>query len=127
MSCVFCEIVAGRAGAEVVYEDDRTLAFLDTDPVAPGHCLVIPKMHFVNVIDAEEEILAGLIGAAKRVGGLLMVRYGATGFNILNASGRDAQQSVFHLHFHVIPRTGNDGLDLWIGRRHTVPGPRTRG
>lgn len=118
MPCVFCQIIDRKIATEPVYENEHAFAFFDHDPVAPGHCLVVPKKHCTNVIDADDEVLAEVVKAAKTVGKLLMERFGSSGFNILCASGKSAQQTVFHLHFHVIPRREDDGLNMWFGRAH---------
>ena len=108
--CVFCRIAAGSIPANVVYEDDQVLAFLDIGPLAPGHLLLIPKRHY-NVIDelppdvamALGAVLPRLVAAARSV-------TGSDAFNILQNNGRAAGQEVGHVHVHIIPRTDGDGL-----------------
>lgn len=111
--CAFCRIVKGELPATVVYEDELTLGILPLEPIAAGHALLIPKAHCKGLLDVDEPTLAAVSLAAKRVAEQL-VQAGATGVNLLHASGADAQQSVFHLHFHIVPRWAGDGLDLWI-------------
>lgn len=84
------------------------------DPISQGHVLVIPKKHVVNMLDANNEILSHLIVVAKNIGKDLLEKNNAQAMNLLHAAGKEAQQSVFHLHFHVVPRYENDGLDLWF-------------
>jgi len=98
----------------VVFEDDDTLAFLPQRLEAKGHCLVIPKEHVVNIFDIPDEVLGKVMVAAKRVAGMVREKLGAAGVNILHASGKEAQQSVFHFHVHVIPRWEDDGIDAWM-------------
>ena len=112
--CVFCKIASGAVDSYMVYDGVDVMAFLDSSPVSRGHVLVIPKMHVVDSLAASDEVLQKVIVVAKKMGLLLKERLGATGVNIVNASGVDAQQSVFHLHYHVVARYEDDGLDLWF-------------
>ena len=112
--CIFCKIVAGEAPATVVYEDADTLVIETIEPVSKGHALAIPKVHSVNILDTEDGVLSRLIVAAKKAGAQIVRRHGAQALNVLHAAGKDAQQSVFHTHFHLVPRYENDGLDLWF-------------
>ena len=106
--CIFCAIVAGKAPARPVYEDEHTLAFLDINPITEGHTLVIPKRHAVDLHDIEPEDLAATARSAKVVAGLLTDRLGSDGINLLHATGAAAWQTVFHLHIHVMPRISGD-------------------
>lgn len=118
--CIFCKIVKGIIPSNKIYEDNKTIAFLDISPVTEGHTLIIPKNHCVNVSDASNKDLESINKTCKIIGNLLMKKLNASGFNIVNASGKDAQQSVFHLHYHVIPRKKDDGLDLWFHGKNKV-------
>ena len=111
--CIFCKIVAGEIPAHKIYEDGEFLAFLDINPVARGHILLIPKAHFENIFDIPEDVLKGLVERAKRLASAVQEGLGASGINFLHASGEAAQQSVFHFHFHLVPRYEDDGLDTW--------------
>ena len=117
MDCIFCSIVSGDAPSTMIYQDDNVSAFSNIQPVKEGHTLVIPNKHSVNIYDMSEESAASLMISAKKVAKILTDKYEATGINILNANGEDAQQSVFHTHLHLIPRHKDDGLDLWIKQR----------
>jgi histidine triad (HIT) family protein len=110
--CICCKIVAGELPAAKVDEDERTLAFMDINPWARGHALVIPKQHARDLGAIGEDDLAACAAMAKRVAGLQRERLGADGVNLLNAYGAAAWQSVFHFHFHVIPRYEGDPLRL---------------
>jgi histidine triad (HIT) family protein len=114
VGCVFCRIARGEAPSTIVYEDESTLGIVPLEKVVEGHTLVIPKAHFESIFDVDDLTLAAVTVAAKRIAVRLIAETGATGVNVLHASGVDAQQSVFHLHFHVVPRRPEDGLDLWI-------------
>lgn len=80
------------------------MAFLDISKDCYGHTLVIPKKHYVNVLDCDETYLEKTMATVKKVGNHFVNHCGFKGINILNASGKEAQQSVFHLHFHILPR-----------------------
>lgn len=110
--CIFCKIVRGEIDAAKVYEDDDTLSFLDVNPLTKGHCLVIPKKHFENIFDIDKEILQKIISSAKNISEKLKKSLDAPGVNLVNASGKDAEQSVFHFHLHVVPRYENDELHM---------------
>ncbi len=112
--CIFCKILNNEIPCFKVFEDDLVIAFLDVNPVSNGHVLVVPKEHFVDIFDTPDEVLERVNIFCRDISVLCKEKLGATGVNVLNASGKDAQQSVFHLHFHVVPRFENDGLDLWF-------------
>jgi histidine triad (HIT) family protein len=106
--CIFCAIVDGRAPARVVRADDRTMAFLDINPIVEGHSLVIPRRHATDLHDCPPEDLAATAMAAQEVARLLVDRLGSDGVNLLHATGSAAWQTVFHLHLHVLPRRSGD-------------------
>lgn len=124
--CVFCRIVARTAPATVVFENELTLGFLPLpeSQLAPGHVLVVPKRHARDLFDASPADLDAVIYAVRRIADGLRGALSATGVNILNASGPDSDQSVFHVHFHVVPRWSGDGLQTWpVGTsEHRVAG-----
>ena len=121
MDCVFCKIRDGQIPAFKVYEDQRTLAFMDINPLNPGHCLVMTKVHAPTIFDADPADLQAAIVAAKKVATAVRNAIGADGLNILQANGAAAFQSVPHFHLHVIPRFANDGKGFdW----KLVPGER---
>lgn len=112
-SCAFCEIVAGRQPAAVIYEDDRTLAFLDIAPVRPGHALIVPKVHYPSLFEVPGEVGRAMWQAARVVGRGLLDALGAKGLNVGMNVGRAAGQEIMHAHLHLIPRRAGDGLALW--------------
>jgi histidine triad (HIT) family protein len=107
---VFAKILRGEFPAYKVYEDDRVLAFLDIMPQAPGHTLVVPKNPARNVLDIAPDDLAYLIKATQKIAKTAMSVFAADGLNIFQFNEPAAGQTVFHLHFHVIPR--RDGVAL---------------
>jgi histidine triad (HIT) family protein len=109
---LFCEIVAGEIPSTRVDEDERTVAFMDINPATRGHLLVIPREHSPNLLEIGPEDLAACAAAAQRLAGRVVERLGADGVNLLNSCGRDAWQTVFHFHLHVIPRYVADPLRL---------------
>ncbi|MCX7569989.1 histidine triad nucleotide-binding protein [Tumebacillus sp. DT12] len=103
MDCLFCKLIAGEIPSKKIYEDEHVLAFHDINPVAPVHALVIPKKHIVNVLDLTEDdalVLAKIHAAiqivAKETG------IDETGFRVVTNTGTHGQQTVFHMHYHVI-------------------------
>jgi histidine triad (HIT) family protein len=110
--CIFCRIVAGQAPAFKVFEDDSTLAFLDINPISPGHTLVIPREHHTNMFDIPEQLLTRVGEAARRIALSYRQSLGMNDANFLHSAGRAARQDVFHFHLHIIPRYPDDGLHL---------------
>lgn len=111
--CIFCKIIKGEIPSYKIYEDEMTYAFLDIASDCEGHTLVIPKEHCTNVLDCKEEYLKATIASVQKIAKHYVEDCGYDGVNIVNASGEAAQQSVFHLHFHIYPRKKNDGVDLF--------------
>jgi histidine triad (HIT) family protein len=109
MDCVFCKIRDGQIPSVKVYEDQKTLAFMDINPLNPGHCLVVTKAHAATIFDADPVDLQAVIAAVKKVATAVRSAMRADGVNVVQANGAAAFQSVPHLHFHVIPRFVNDG------------------
>lgn len=104
LDCIFCQIVQRHIPAQLVHEDDDTVAFVDINPQAPQHFLVIPKNH---VVTASEVITAGdeaLFGKMVKVAATIAAQYGfvSTGYRLVVNSGRDGGQTVRHLHLHVL-------------------------
>ena len=119
--CIFCKIVAGELPAEIVQEDEHTIAFMDLNPWARGHALVIPRNHSKDLLDISEADLAATAAGAQRLARMQHERLGCDGVNLLNSCGAAAWQTVFHFHIHVIPRYAGDPLRLpW----HPAPGDR---
>ncbi|MBO7085931.1 MAG: HIT domain-containing protein, partial [Bacilli bacterium] len=96
-----------------LYEDEYTYAFMDIANDIDGHILVIPKKHVTNVLDCDEATLSQVMATVKKISILLVDKCGYDGVNVLNASGECAGQTVFHLHFHIIPKKKNDGISAW--------------
>ena len=114
MSCIFCKIVKGEIPCYKIYENDFTIAFLDPAKDTDGHIIVIPKKHCENVLDCDNSTLNELMKTVKLISNHLVNNCGYAGVNLLNASGKAAQQSIHHFHIHIIPRKDNDNIDAWI-------------
>jgi len=116
--CLFCKIAAKEFPSTVVYEDDAVIAVMDIKPVNPGHVLVIPKRHSVDLLDVDPETLAKTSVAVQRVARAVKQATHAEGINLAQNSGAVAGQVIMHLHFHVIPRHTGDGRELWHGEAY---------
>ena len=110
--CIFCKIVAGELPAQIVDEDERTIAFMDIAPGTRGHLLVIPRRHARDLLEIEAGDLEATILSAQRMARRVHERLDADGVNLLNSRGEAAWQTVFHFHLHVIPRYRDDPLRL---------------
>lgn len=113
-NCIFCNIINKESPATVVFEDDICMVIVPIDPISKGHVLLIPKKHAVNILDVDDEILSHLSVVAKHIGKRILEGNDSQAMNLLHAAGEDAQQSVFHFHYHIVPRYKNDELDLWF-------------
>jgi histidine triad (HIT) family protein len=109
-SNVFARILRGEIPAHKVYEDAHTLAFMDVMPQADGHTLVIPKAPAENLFDLSPEALTATILATQKVARAVRKAFDSPGILVAQLNGRGAGQSVFHIHFHVVPR--REGVDL---------------
>jgi len=112
--CIFCKIIKKESPANIVFKDDVCFVFSPLDPITKGHVLIVPKVHSKNIFDIDANVLAQLITITQKVAHDIVDKNKATGVNLLHASGKDAQQSIFHFHFHLVPRYPDDGLDLWL-------------
>jgi histidine triad (HIT) family protein len=124
--CVFCDILRGETAASFVHRDDRVSAFMDIQPVNPGHVLVIPNAHAVHLSDLDAETGAQIFRVAQRVAAALR-RSGipCEGVNFFLADGEVASQEVFHVHLHVFPRVRGDGFGLQFGDHYFTKPPRS--
>lgn len=111
--CVFCKIVKREEPARIIYENEEVICFLPKTIQVYGHTLVVPKQHFQDLYDIPSELLGKLIKVVQLLTKEYKTKIGATGMNVLHASGKDGQQSIFHFHFHLFPRFKDDGLDTW--------------
>jgi histidine triad (HIT) family protein len=113
--CLFCKIVAGEIPATKVHEDDRTIAFMDINPVTRGHLLVVPRTHSRDLLEIDPQDLAATMEAVQLVAAKAARAVGADGVNVVNNCGSAAGQTVFHFHVHVVPRRGGDDFHVPLG------------
>lgn len=118
--CIFCKIISGEIPSFKIYENEKILAFLDINPVNPGHTLVIPKDHYYNFSDTPEEVLCELIKVTKKIAPAVLKGAGAESFNLTINNGAEAGQVVPHTHFHIVPRFNGDGHRLWPGKAYAT-------
>ena len=114
--CIFCRIVAGEIPAEIVWRDPEVVAFLDVQPLADGHVLVVPRAHAACVEDLEPTAADALFRAVVRLAGPVRVALGAAGTTIGINNGEATGQTIPHVHVHIVPRWPNDGA----GTVHTI-------
>ncbi|PJE75851.1 HIT family protein [Candidatus Uhrbacteria bacterium CG10_big_fil_rev_8_21_14_0_10_48_11] len=111
--CIFCKIVAEEIPSTKIYEDDAVVAFLDIQPIRPGHTLLIPKEHSDTLLQLSIQTLAALTSRLQLIAKAVMEGANAEAFNITLNNGKASGQLVFHTHFHIIPRKTDDGLQPW--------------
>jgi histidine triad (HIT) family protein len=119
--CLFCQIVDGAVPASVVWESASVLAFLDHRPLFPGHCLLIPRMHFETLADLPAEAVEPIFSQARLLARAMEEGLGADGSFL--AINNKISQSVPHLHVHVVPRRRKDGLKGFFWPRGKYPDP----
>lgn len=117
--CLFCKIASGSMQSFKVYEDEDTVAFLDINPSAPGHTLVIPKKHAANIFEIDELSLRRAIGTVKLVADRIKKNLECD-VMVMQNNGRWAGQIVEHLHFHIVPRKEGDGIHM-IHKPYRMP------
>jgi diadenosine tetraphosphate (Ap4A) HIT family hydrolase len=116
--CIFCAIAAGQAAASVVYEDETVVAFMDLNPVTPGHLLVVPRRHAVGLEDLDKATSAHVWSVGHDMArALRRSSLDCEGINVLLCDGEVAFQTVFHFHLHIVPRYAGDG---WTVKAETL-------
>jgi histidine triad (HIT) family protein len=123
--CIFCRIVAGQAPASMIYRDEFVAAFMDIQPVNPGHVLVTPVQHATFLADLDPEVGAQMFKISQRIStGLFNSGIRCEGTNLFLANGAPAGQDVFHVHLHIFPRYRGDGFGLRFGLAYGTRPPR---
>jgi histidine triad (HIT) family protein len=112
-SCVISQIVQNQIPAWIIYQDAQIICFLPKEIEVYGHTILAPKAHYSNVFTTPVCLWEQLMGVFRKLALHYWDCIGSTGVNLLHASGLSAQQSVPHLHVHLIPRFDNDALDAW--------------
>ena len=119
--CIFCKLVKGQIPSAKVYEDELTIAFMDIAQVCTGHVLVASKRHAANLLELTPEEAAAVMQTAQRMAQAVHRAFDPPGITLLQANGREGDQTVFHFHMHVVPRHAQDGIALTWPRKE--PGP----
>ncbi len=109
--CIFCKIVRKEVLVERIYENDNFFSIIDANPIAKGHSLVISKKHFETVLDIPSSLGLDLLDCIKKTS-LKLIKDGAEGFNVVNNNFEAAGQVINHVHFHIIPRKKDDGMNV---------------
>ena len=111
-TCIFCKIVAGQIPCWKIFEDEIVLAFLDIGPLVTGHTLVVPKSHVPNIMHATPEVLAAMTSRIPIISRAVLAATGTHACNLLVNNGSEAQQSIPHLHFHILPRKPQESFHI---------------
>jgi histidine triad (HIT) family protein len=120
--CIFCKIIDRKIPAEIVYEDKNFMAILDVTPINPGHTLLVSKKPFVNIFDMPDKLLEKIGPLLKKLSQAVKKATKVEGLNIGMNNGEVSGQSVFHMHIHIMPRTKDDGYQLWHGKPYDKKG-----
>ena len=119
--CIFCKLANGVIPTNSIYEDDDFNVILDLGPATKGHALILPKEHYANLYELPDETAGKVMILAKKLATKMTERLGADGFNLVQNNNECAGQTVFHFHFHLIPRYENDGQNmLWNPTKPTA-------
>ena len=110
--CIFCRLVLGEIPSAKVHEDALTVAFMDIGQVNPGHVLVATRRHAATLLDITPEEAGAALQTAQRVARAVQAVFDPPGLTLLQANGREGDQTVFHFHIHVVPRHADDGIAL---------------
>lgn len=120
-NCIFCKIANGEIPSTTLYEDEDFRVILDLGPATRGHALLMPKNHFANLFELDDETAQKAILVAKKMAGKMKAALGADGFNLVQNNGEAAGQTVFHFHMHLIPRYENDNAGILWEPGETTP------
>ena len=114
-NCIFCKLAGGEIPTATLYEDEDFRVILDANPAAKGHALIIPKEHYANLYELDDELAGKVLVLAKKMITKLTDILGCDGYNIVQNNGEAAGQTVFNVHMHLIPRFKDDGVGVtWM-------------
>ena len=114
-NCIFCKLANGDIPTNTIYEDADFRVILDASPATKGHALILPKQHYANMFEMDDEVLAKAAKLAKKVITHEKEVLGCDGYNVLQNNGEAAGQTVFHFHMHIIPRIKGDTVNVgWV-------------
>ena len=121
-NCIFCKLANGEIPTMSLYEDEDFNVIFDAGPATLGHALILPKDHYKNIFEIDDEVLAKAAKLAKKLAPVLMDVFGADGINILQNNNEAAGQTVFHFHIHLIPRyQGEKAMVAWVPGKQDEP------
>lgn len=113
--CIFCKIANGGIPSETIYEDDEFRVIMDLGPASKGHALILPKQHYRDICELDLETAAKVLPLAARIGDAMKKSLDCAGFNVVQNNGKEAGQTVFHFHVHLIPRyEGGPVMVSWV-------------
>ncbi len=118
--CLFCKIINKEMTSYTIYENDKVIAFLDVFPASLGHVLIVPKKHYENIYDIDEDYLIEIIKVAKKIALKYKEVFKIDNLQLIHSAGEYGQQEVFHFHLHLIPRQQNDGLNIIHDRKKGI-------
>lgn len=119
-NCIFCKLANGDIPTNSIYEDEDFKVILDNSPATKGHALILPKQHYANMYEIDDEVLGKAAKLAKKVIAHEKNVLGCDGYNILQNNGEAAGQTVFHFHIHLIPRyAGDHAIDDWEHQQYS--------
>ena len=122
-NCIFCKIIAGEIPSNTIYEDDEFKVILDVSPATKGHALILPKEHYADLFEIDEEVAGRAMKLAKKLAAHMTERLHCDGFNLLQNNHEVAGQTVFHFHMHLIPRyegAKNSDILKWTSETFTA-------
>ena len=111
-NCIFCKIICGEIPSETLYEDENFRVILDIAPSAKGHAIVISKRHCTDLFSSDSATMSNALFVIAKVADAIKKALACDGINILQNNGKAAGQSIFHLHFHILPRYNDDNLTI---------------
>lgn len=120
-NCIFCKIANGEIPSTTLYEDEDFRVILDLGPATRGHALLLPKEHYKDLFDLDDEVAAKVLVRAKRIAGRIRTGLKADGMNLVQNNGEAAGQTVFHFHMHLIPRYQDDHAGILWEPGKTTP------
>ena len=121
--CLFCKFAKHEIPCEIIYENEKVMAFLDINPAGEldGHTIIIPKKHSIDLMSTDDEYLEEIIKVAKKLAKAIKKASGADGLNLIQNNGKAAGQCIMHTHFHLIPRKHADNIKIDENRRPLKP------
>lgn len=123
--CIFCKLANGDIPTNTLYEDDYVRVIFDAEPAAEGHVLILPKEHFDNIYELDDDTAGHVFKVAKKIATAMNKTLDMDGLNVVQNNGEAAGQTVFHFHMHIIPRHNDDTVNVgW--KKHKVSSERIK-